>query len=118
MARASQRPLVLRTYTGSHLFNKSFILIRNILIAILVLTCSRFQVGIKTFAGQADRVPAGSVTFQEIGLAIALAFVLARVVGSSSPNSTKSTITISSKDQTPFPYQNNTEIHARREARK
>src|SRR3954471_11807200 len=42
---------------------------------------------------------------QEIGLAIALALVLARVVGSSSPNSTKSIIIISSKDRTPLPYQ-------------
>jgi hypothetical protein len=36
--------------------------IRNILIASLVLTCSRFQVGIKTLAGQADRASARSVT--------------------------------------------------------
>jgi hypothetical protein len=36
--------------------------IHNILIAILVLTCSRFQVGIKTLAGQVDRASARSVT--------------------------------------------------------
>lgn len=47
-------------------FNKAFLLIRNILIAILVLTCSRFQVGIKTLAGQADRVHAGSVTSRRL----------------------------------------------------
>src|SRR3954470_16639538 len=41
---------------------------------------------------------------QEIGLVIALALVLARIVGSSSPNSTKSIIAISSKDRTPLPY--------------
>ena len=33
----------------SHLFNKVFIYIRNILIAILVLACSRLLAGIKTF---------------------------------------------------------------------
>jgi hypothetical protein len=44
--------------------------IRNILIAILVLTCSRFQVGIKTLAGQADSASARSV-IPEIVLAIA-----------------------------------------------
>src|SRR4051812_29988825 len=47
-------------------FNKAFLLIRNILIAILVLTCSRFQVGIKTLAGQADRVHAGLVTSRRL----------------------------------------------------
>ena len=47
-------------------FNKAFLLIRNILIAILVLTCSRFQVGIKTLAGQANRVHAGSVTSRRL----------------------------------------------------
>jgi hypothetical protein len=36
--------------------------IRNILIALLVLTCSRFQVGIKTLACQADHASARSVT--------------------------------------------------------
>jgi hypothetical protein len=36
--------------------------IHNILIIILVLTCSRFQVGIKTLTGQADRASARSVT--------------------------------------------------------
>ena len=53
--------------------NKAFILIRNIQIAILVLTCSRLQVGIKTFVVRLIVLPAGSVTFQEIGLAIGLA---------------------------------------------
>jgi hypothetical protein len=32
------------------------------LIAVLVLTCSRFQVGIKTLAGQADCASTRSVT--------------------------------------------------------
>jgi hypothetical protein len=36
--------------------------IHNILIAVLVLTYSRFQVGIKTLVGQADHAPARSVT--------------------------------------------------------
>jgi hypothetical protein len=36
--------------------------IRNFLIAVLGLTCSRFQVGIKTLAGQADHAAARSVT--------------------------------------------------------
>src|SRR3954462_6018239 len=47
-------------------FNKAFLLIRNILIAILVFTCSQFQVGIKTLVGQADRVSAGSVTSRRL----------------------------------------------------
>jgi hypothetical protein len=49
-------------HSETHLFNKVSIFIRNILIALLVLTYSRFQVGIKIMAGQADRVSARSVT--------------------------------------------------------
>src|SRR3954471_3525346 len=52
---------------------------------------------------------------QEIGLAIALALVLARVVGSSSPNSTKSIIAISSKDRTPLTYQTKSGSSTQRE---
>jgi hypothetical protein len=37
----------------------------NILIALLVLTCSRFQVGIKTLTGQADRASAKSETLRD-----------------------------------------------------
>ena len=80
--------------------------IRNILIAILVLTCSRFQVGIKTLVGQADRAPARSVTPGDcpsdcIG-ARALHVQSDRQARTSPTNRS---IHVSSKDRPPLPYQ-------------
>ena len=55
-------PRTRPTIRNPTIINQAFISIRNILIASLVLTYSRFQVGIKTLACQADRAPARSVT--------------------------------------------------------
>jgi hypothetical protein len=53
------------TYSKSHLYNKVSSFISNILFAVLVLTCSQFQVGIKILASQADRAHARLVTLED-----------------------------------------------------
>lgn len=93
-------------YSEFHLlFDKSFIFIRNILIALLVLICSRFQVGIKTLSGQADRAPARSVTSEDCPSdCIGARGLQVYLDHQARTTPTNRFIFVSSKDRTPLPY--------------